>query len=78
LEYIKNYKRPYGRYTAGLSKSQVKTMWMDPVEFLEIENHYVGPNIQQKLNQAETALKWAGDMRRAMLIRLIERLTKLL
>lgn len=78
IEFIKNYHRPYGRYSGGLSQDQVLRYWKDPIQWIETENHYVGPDHQKKLMQAQNALRWATGLRRNMLLRLIERLTRLL
>jgi murein DD-endopeptidase MepM/ murein hydrolase activator NlpD len=78
IEFIRHYIRPYGRYTKGLTRDQVQDMWTDPEKWLAVENHYVGPNVQQRLNQAQNALRWATGLRRNMLLRLIERLVAMI
>ena len=74
LTFIKDYKRPYGRYSGGLSPSQMRSYWLDPEEWLNTQEHYFGMDAGKRLNQVETALKWAVPPRKNMLIRLQERL----
>lgn len=74
LEYIKNYKRPYGRYSGGLTKAQMMSYWMDPEKWLGEQNHYFGMDAQQKLNQVSNALRFAVPPRKNMLERLEQRL----
>ncbi len=77
FDWITNGVHRYGRYPSGLSRAEVASMWIDPNLWLQTESHYVGPNIQQELNVAQKALKWAVGLRRNMLLRKIDRLTKL-
>lgn len=76
LQFIMNSARPYGRYTKGLTKAQVQSMWIDPDHWLTTQEHYVGKDAEQRLSQVENALKWAVPPRRNMLLRLAERLKK--
>lgn len=78
LCWIRDYYRPYGRYPEGMQKKEVASLWKDPILWLETEKHYIGPSIQTRLEQAQNALRWASDLRRNMLLRLINRLTALL
>lgn len=77
VDFINKGIRPYGRYTKGLTKKQVASYWIDPLNWLKTEEHYVGPDNQKKLNQATNALKWAVPPRRNMIERLVERLSRL-
>lgn len=74
LEFIKNAPRPYGRYTKGLSKDQVMQYWINPEMWLKEQEHYVGQDLQKKMNQVENALRFAVAPRKNMLERLLERL----
>ena len=74
LDYIKNYKRPYGRYSGGLTKDQMMQYWIDPEKWLDEQNHYFGMDVAQRLNQVGNALRFAVPPRKNMLERLQERL----
>lgn len=78
IEYIRNSKRPYGAYTRGLSLSAVKGMWIDPEHWINTQNHYVGPSLQERMSKAQNALRWARGMRRTMIQRLMIRIENLL
>lgn len=78
LEYVKQWTRPYGRYPVGMSKEKVAKLWKDPIKWIETEDHYVGFSPTDQIKQANNALKWATGLRKTALLRLIERLTKML
>lgn len=78
LEFINRGSRPYGGYSKGLTQKQILSYWKDPTVWLETEEHYVGADIQKKINQAQNALKWAAPPRKYMIERLLGRLQRLI
>lgn len=77
LAFIKEWKRPYGRYPAGMAKAEVAARWIDPMKWIA-ENSHVEPFDPEALRKrraaAENALKWAPPERKNLLTRLIERI----
>lgn len=79
LAFVRDYKRPYGRYPTGLSKPAVASMWLDPVAWLRDSRHpEPGEDIEARLRSARNALRWANPARRSLLLRLIDTLSDLL
>lgn len=72
LAFIKDWFRPYGRYPSGLSRFRVSEMFLDPIPWIETNNHHKGLEVQ--LEQARRAIIHAKGARLRRLHRLIERI----
>lgn len=74
FDFIQKSMRPFGKYTKGLSVAQVKKYWMDPVHWLETQEHFVGQDLNKKLEQVKNAIRHTVPPRQSMLLRLADRL----
>lgn len=79
LAFIRDFRRPYGRYPTGLSKQKVASMWLDPIRWIK-ENEHPLPSqkvdLDKKLEEARKALETAVPPQRNVLLRLIDRLLR--
>jgi murein DD-endopeptidase MepM/ murein hydrolase activator NlpD len=71
-QFIKHWNRPYGRYPSGLSKSKVASMFLDPITWIETNDHPKSP--EEMLAQAQRAIRTAKGARLRRLHRRIDRL----
>lgn len=57
LEFIREWKRPYGRYPTGMNKSFVAQRWLDPHLWLLTQKHYVAPDPPKPSKLTERLVK---------------------
>jgi len=75
LAWIRDWRRPYGRYPEGLPKAVVAAMWLDPLRFIETTTEPAQPHpiteagIAARLRAKQRKLKRLSDAVKAMLAR---------
>jgi len=74
VDWINGGFRPYGRYTSGMRKSEVAKLFTDPIRWIKTQEHYVGSNVQTKINETKSAIDSSIPPLKKMLVRLLNRL----
>ena len=72
IDWIKGHYRPYGKYPIGVKKKTVSELWMDPMEWIETQNHHVG---SEKPLSPTAAKRKAGRLKEPKRSRLLKRLS---
>lgn len=79
--FIKNWERPYGRYPVGLPKNTVASMFIDPIKWIEENDHptiAAQVTLEKRLAQMKKALARSNGARAIRLQRAIVRLMEMI